>query len=54
MKPPTTKPSTTEPQGTIIIRPVQPSDLQNVISLINREITGGINIFRLVPLEAGP
>jgi L-amino acid N-acyltransferase len=35
----------------IIIRPVKASDLQSIISLVNREITGGINIFRLVPLD---
>jgi L-amino acid N-acyltransferase len=35
----------------ISIRPIRPSDLPAVISLVNREITGGVNIFRLVPLN---
>lgn len=35
----------------MIIRPVRPSDLTSVIALINREISGGVNIFRLVPLD---
>lgn len=35
----------------MIIRPVCPADLGSVMSLINREIRGGVNIFRLVPLD---
>ncbi len=35
----------------MIIRPVRRADLESVISLINGEIRGGINIFRLVPLD---
>ncbi len=35
----------------MIIRPVCRADLGAVMSLINREITGGVNIFRLVELD---
>jgi len=33
------------------IRPVAHPDLEQVIALVNREILGGVNIFRLVPLD---
>jgi len=33
------------------IRPVAYPDLEQVIDLVNREILGGVNIFRLVPLD---
>ena len=35
----------------MIIRPVCRADLGAVMSLINREIASGVNIFRLVPLD---
>lgn len=36
---------------TITIRPVRSTDLPSVMSLINREISSGVNIFRLLPLD---
>jgi L-amino acid N-acyltransferase len=35
----------------MIIRPVCHDDVPAVIALLNREILGGLNIFRLVPLD---
>jgi len=35
----------------MIVRPVCHDDVPAVIDLLNREILGGINIFRLVPLD---
>lgn len=35
----------------MIIRPVSQADLGSVMSLINREIRGSVNIFRLIPLD---
>lgn len=35
----------------MIVRPVRHDDVPTVIELLNREIVGGINIFRLVPLD---
>lgn len=37
--------------GPFVIRAIRPEDLVPAMRLLNREITGGVNIFRLIPFD---